>query len=67
MNNTKFEEKIAEAVWYSGKTLTHSITLYNDTEFIHHYKVDDIHVVHTNKREAMNLLVNELKKIGVEV
>lgn len=67
MNNTKFEEKIAEAAWYSGKALIHYITIYNDEEPLHHYIVGDIHVVHANKREAMNLLVNELKKIGVEV
>ena len=62
MNNTTLEEKIAEEVWYSGQTLIHKITLYNDEEPLHHYIVGNIHVVHTNKREAMNLLVDELKK-----
>lgn len=67
MNNAAFEEKIAEAVWYSGETLVHKITLYNDEEFLHHYIVGDIHIVHISKREAMNLLVSELKKKGIEV
>lgn len=67
MNNTSLEEKIAEAVWYSGETLVHKITLYNDEELLHHYIVGDIHVVHISKREAMNLLVNELNKKGIEV
>lgn len=67
MNNTVLEEKIAEAVWHSGKTLVHYITLYDDGEFLHHYIVGGVHASHTSKREAMNLLINELKKKGIEV
>ena len=64
---TKLEEKIAEAIWYKGLILTHKITVFNDDDILHHYIAGSIHITHSDKKVALELLVEELKNIKVEV